>query len=443
MTEANFNIPKSIQRVILYLCKEDKTFFVELSPLIKPEYFEFPLHGEIFSYIKSHYRDYKVLPQDDIIRSEMEKVKTKTREGDKIKFEKIDVTDEIDLINAVTKEDLSQKEYLLDQVEKFAQEQEMKLAIIDSLGDLESGNLGKIQERVKNALRVSRNVDLGHNYFTAYKKRWLDDLNVEYNNKIPSFLPTINKILDGGLVPGEAGLIAAPSGRGKSIALANQAVKSLLGRKKVLYISLEMSEPKVAKRIDSMLTLVPQKLLSTNLGVAEERIVKVSDLVGDNSLRIKKYPSRQITVHDLAALLENLKLYENFEPDEIIIDYLELVKSVDSDLPEYMAQERLGHEFRDLGEEYNATVWTATQTNRESKDVPIITDKHFADSYGKTRGFDIGYSLNQTLEEKEKGIMRIFTFKVRDGASEQLIRCSIDYTTLVIKETNIDESEEE
>ncbi len=443
MTQTTFNIPKSIQRVVLYLAKTNQSFFIEISPLVKPEYFELPLHGEIFNYIKEYYSKYKTLPLDDIIKTEVSKIKKKDRDGDKIQFDNMDVEDEFLCINKINEEDLEQKTYLLDCVEQFAKEQEMKLAIVESISHLEAGNYGKIEDRIKSALRVSRNVDLGHNYFISYKKRWIEDLNVDYTSKNPTFLPTINGILEGGLCPGEIGVVAAPSGRGKSIALANQAVKSLLAGKKILFISLEMSESKVAKRLDSMLTLVPQKLMTSNLGVAEERIDKVSGLVGENALRIKKYPSYQITVHDLAALLESLRLYENFEPDEIIVDYLELMRSTDTDLPEYKAQERLGHELRDLGDEYNASVWTATQTNRESKDVPVITDKHFADSYGKIRGFDLGYSLNQTLEEKEKGVMRIFTFKVRDGASEQLFRVSIDYSTLVMKELINGESEEE
>ena len=53
-------------------------------------------------------------------------------------------------------------------------------------------------------------------------------------------------------------MVVAPPGVGKSLFLVNQSVHSLIEGRKVLYISLEMSEDKIAQRFDSIMTLVPQ-----------------------------------------------------------------------------------------------------------------------------------------------------------------------------------------
>ena len=58
---------ENIQRGILYLLKSDKDFYLQIVNLVKPEYFEFPSHGRIFSVVRDYYEKYKKLPTDDFI----------------------------------------------------------------------------------------------------------------------------------------------------------------------------------------------------------------------------------------------------------------------------------------------------------------------------------------------------------------------------------------
>ena len=87
-------------------------------------------------------------------------------------------------------------------------------------------------------------------------------LTVNDDDYIKTCLPSLDRGLNGGgLRKKELAMVVAPPGVGKSLYLANQAVKCLIENLKVVYISLEMSEDRVGQRIDSISTLIPQKLL--------------------------------------------------------------------------------------------------------------------------------------------------------------------------------------
>ena len=93
---------------------------------------------------------------------------------------------------------------------------------------------------------------------------------LEHENKFKTFLPSINTSLEGGLGAKELAMVVAPPGVGKSLFLVNQGVHSMMEGRKVLYVSMEMSEDKIAQRFDSIMTLIPQgklKDVSTQLSV--------------------------------------------------------------------------------------------------------------------------------------------------------------------------------
>ena len=66
-----YEFSENIQRGMLYLLKSDKDFYLQIVNLVKPEYFEFPIHGRLFSVVHAHYEKYGSLPTDDFIEQEI------------------------------------------------------------------------------------------------------------------------------------------------------------------------------------------------------------------------------------------------------------------------------------------------------------------------------------------------------------------------------------
>ena len=423
-----YQFQESIQRGIVYLAKSDDNFLVQAMPMVKEAYFEFPQHQKFWRVINEHYSAYKKLPSDEQILEQIRELKS---DNELLS----DFKEELREINSVDEKSLENEEFYLDKVEEFAKEESLKDAIVNSIDLLKQKKFGKIEEQIREALSVSRDVDLGTDYFQGVVERYDRLNNTSVNAQFRTPFETINQELEGGLAPKELAMVVAPPGVGKSLFLANQCARSVMDGKNVLYVSLEMSEDRVAQRLDSIFTRIKQSELKKGVQVLEDRLNQMK-LAAPNMgrLKIKEFPTKRLTVTALRAYLNQLRNYENFAPDIIIIDYLELMTNIDSSMSEYMAQERIAQELRGIAVEHKCLVWTATQTNRKGKEVDIITDAELADSYGKIRVCDLAFSINQKEQEFDEGKARMFVMKSRNGRARYIVPIRIDYTRLVVSQ---------
>jgi len=432
-----YEFSDNIQRGILYLLKSDKDFYLQIVNLVQPDYFEFPSHRKIFSVIRDHYEKYKKLPTDDFIEQEIRSTKSQ-------KESLHDYTDEIVYINRLDTSALEGQEYFLDLIETFAKREAMKDAIKQALVLIKEDRVEETEQLVRKALTVSRTVDIGQEYFSDINSRWERTYNSEEQDKFKTLLPSLNKSLEGGLGEKELAMVIAPPGVGKSLWLVNQGVQSMMEGRKVLYVSMEMSEDKIAQRFDSIMTLIPQAQLKDPSAQAKvgERLSIFRTNFPDGKLVIKEFPTGTATVNTLRALLVQLRNYEEFVPDVIIVDYLELMRPTRENQHEYIAQQRIAEELRGLAMENKALLWTATQTNRLGRTVKIITDAELGDSYGKIRTCDFAISLNQNEQEFDEGSMRAYVVKSRNGRPRFSVPMKVDYNILRMEEgETIDEEE--
>ena len=424
-----YDFSENIQRGILYLLKSNKDFYLQIVNLVQPEHFEFPSHSKIFERVRSYYEKYGKLPTDDFIVQDIKPTLT-ARESVS------DYEDELSYINNVDTSTVGNTDYMLDLVENFAKKEAMKAAIADSISLIKENRMDEVEALVKKALLINRDVDTGQDYFADVMGRWDRIFNKKQEEKYKTFLPGINKSLEGGLGSKELAMVVAPPGVGKSLFLVNQGVHSMIEGRKVLYISLEMSEDKIAQRFDSVMTLMPQFKLKdpANQLTVKERLEMFKKEFPGSELVIKEFPTGQASINTIRNLLVQLKNYEEFEPDLLIVDYLELLRPTREIQQEYQAQQKVAEELRGVSMEHNFLVWTATQTNRQGRMVKIITDAELGDSYGKIRTCDFAMSLNQSEEEFDEGRMRGYVIKSRNGRPRFTVPMEVDYGTLRMSE---------
>ena len=430
-----YHISDNTKKGCLYLLKHDLEFFSEIVPLLKPEFFDFPAYKNVFLGVRDYYEKYTKIPSDvalvDFIATSVSGADAKT----------IDYENTIAEINTFDKSCLGDREFILDTVEEFARQRAMESAIRKAVAILnQEGDIAQVEELVKTALLVNRNVDVGQDYFGDIVDRISRSYQEDNKDRVATVFNTHNRNLEGGLSRKELGMVVAPPGVGKSLYLVNQGATSLLHGKNVLYVSLEMSEDKIAGRFDSVITEI--RNLKTSLGQLrlKERLDEVKGKT-EGRLLIKEFPTGGCNVNQLRSLLVQLKLHKNFTPDVLIVDYLELLRPNRLIEAEYQAQQRIAEELRGLGVEYNCLVWTASQTNRQARRVPIITDAELGDSYGKIRPCDWVISLNQTQEEYDEGAMRVYVMKARDSKQHYLVNVAIDYSTLQMREPSHEEQQ--
>ena len=126
-----------------------------------------------------------------------------------------------------------------------------------------------------------------------------------------------------------------------------------------------------------------------------------------NSFKIKSYPRFSASVADLEADLEELKFYEGFIPDLIIVDYADILKPENPNLVGVEKEDQTWMNLGRMAMERHCLLVTGTQATRGALDAKNVGSKHTARWIGKLGHVDVMLSLNQTEEEKEEGRMRI------------------------------------
>ena len=363
-------------------------------PFIKPEYFEDRKEKIIFEEIISF-----IVKYDSSITIEALNIEVDNR---------TDLTeDEVKGIKEIVtslKESSVDQQWLLDSTEKWCRDRAIYLALMESIhiadGNDENKNRDSIPTILSDALSVSFDNNIGHDYLLNYEERY--EFYHKKEEKIEFDLEYFNKITKGGLPNKTLNIALAGTGVGKSLFMCHFASSVLLQGRNVLYITMEMAEEKIAERIDANLLNTPiQNLTDLPKLMFDKKVNSISKKT-QGSLIIKEYPTASAHSGHFKALLNELALKKSFKPDIIFIDYLNICASsrykAGSNVNSYSYIKAIAEELRGLAVEANVPILSATQTTRSgfaSSDVDL-TDT--SESFGLPATADLMFALISTEE---------------------------------------------
>ena len=383
----------SFQIKVLAAMFTDRTFLQQIADIIQPGYFESESNEWILDVILNHFRTYKTPPTKDVL-----KVKVTEIEHDVLKVAVVEQLKEV--FRYMESDDLS---FVKDEILKFCKNQEIKHAIMDSVNLLKNGNYDEIKTKIDSAMKAGADTNIGHEYKSQVALRY----NEAARHTITTGWDVVDDLMDGGLAPGELGVVMAPAGIGKSWLLINIGANAIRNGKNVVHFTLELNENYVGQRYDSVITGIPAQ----NLKNYQEDIEnKMSHISGE--LVIKYYPTKSVGVMALKAHIEKSAMVGK-APDLVIVDYADLLKVSAKDKHE--ALEELYEELRGMAGEYGVPVWTATQASRSSLEDDIIEADKIAASYGKVMVSDFIMSLSRKVQDKLSGTGRVHIVKNRFG----------------------------
>jgi len=350
----------SIEVLILKNLIYSDEFLRKVLPFIKKEYFEGLSYQILFDEISKFVTIYNSRPTKEILTIEVEKREDLNE----------DTFKQILRIVSKLKEDNSKFDWIVDKTEQWCRDRAIYIAIMQcvEIVDEKEGGLsrGAIPQLLQEAISVSFDTNVGLDYIDDYEERFRKYSTLE--DKIPFDLDLFNKITDGGVSKKTLNIILGGTGTGKTAVLCHFASSFLLSGKNVLYITMEMSENKIAERIDANVLDVPINKIS-NLGFSkfEEKINNIKrGAIG--KLIIKEYPTGSAHCGHFRSLLDELKMKKEFVPDVILIDYLNICSSsrhkANSNIGSYTLIKSIAEEMRGLACEYNVPVFSATQTTR-------------------------------------------------------------------------------
>jgi hypothetical protein len=207
------------------------------------------------------------------------------------------------------------------------------------------------------------------------------------------------------------------TGVGKSLTMCHFASAALLSNKNVLYLSLEMSEEKISERIDANLLNIPiQELKTVDYSLFQNRIDKIKDKT-KGRLIVKQYPTSAASVAHFRALLEELKGKQQFKPDIIFVDYLNICASArlkfGGSVNSYTYIKAIAEELRGLAVEYDLPIITATQSNRSANVSSDMDITDVSESFGLAHTLDIFVGIISTEELEQMGQLMFIQLKNR------------------------------
>tara|TARA_B100001250_G_scaffold40798_1_gene32320 strand:+ start:1384 stop:2751 length:1368 start_codon:yes stop_codon:yes gene_type:complete len=377
-------------------------------PFLKSDYFTVRSYKVIFAEIHEYVGNYNTLPSLNALGIECQ--------------ERTDLSeDQFKEVMVVLKELSDEKaelDWLVDTTEKWCQERAIYLSLMESVkiadGQDEKRDKGAIPQILSDALGVSFDQHVGHDYLQNYEERF--DFYHKREEKIPFDLEFFNKITKGGLPNKTLNVALAGTGVGKSLFMCHVASSCLLQGKNVLYITMEMAEEKIAERIDSNLLNVPIQKLSELPRVMYENKISALTKKTQGKLIIKEYPTASAHVGHFKSLLQELAMKRSIKPDIIFIDYLNICASQrykGSIVNSYTYVKAIAEELRGMAVEANVPIVTATQTTRAgfgSTDVDL-TDT--SESFGLPATADLMFALISTEELEDQNQIMVKQLKNR------------------------------
>ena len=364
------------QRLLVTQLLSDHDLFATCHSIVKANYFD-PTIKKIVLFSQNYFEKYKTVPSSEIVKAETGiELATKSLSQDQVK-------------------------YAADQVEEFCKNKAIENAILGAPSLLQNGNFGKIETSLKEALSVGLNRNLGTDYFKDPELR-LNKL-LDGSSFIKTGWDDLDFILEGGVGRQELLLFGANSGVGKSVIMLNLALNLLIQRLNGIYFSFELAESVVAKRLDSMLTSIPQGKIAENIHKIASEIEERRSSLG--KFFIKRLPESTTTANKIRTYVKEFGYTHGYLPDFMVLDYLDLM-TTSQNIPLdnlFVKDKYVAEEVRALGFEFDCLMITASQLGRAALDAPHIHQGHIQGGISKINTADNFIAIIQNDQHRANG----------------------------------------
>ena len=379
-----------IQKVYLEMMLSDAESFVRCQGVFDPSLFDRRLQ-KAATFLSEYVSEHNILPTGEMINAACQ-------------------------VNLEVPQGLQENHYdwLLSDFETFTRHKALERAILESADLLEKGEYGPVEAKIKNAVQIGLQKDLGTDYWKDPKERLLA---IKSNNgQVSTGWESLDKKLFGGFNSGELNIFAGGSGAGKSLFLANLGVNWALAGMNVLYLTLELSENLVSMRVDSMVTDIPTRDIFKDVDEVEMKVKMIGKKAG--AFQVKYMPSGK-TPNDIRAFLKEYEIKMNRKVDVLLIDYLDLLMPNGARVSAenlFIKDKFVSEELRNLAMELNCVFVTASQLNRASVEEIEFDHSHISGGLSKIQTADNVIGIFTSRAMRERGRYQIQLMKTRSSS---------------------------
>jgi len=406
---------KSFQEKLCVVILDDRSFADQIEEVLDVNFLELNYLKLFLNKIFSYRQKYGVHPSRDImktiLRSELDNENELTAKQTREFYVRSQITAVQDV------------DYIKDTALDFCKKQNLKSAMVKSIGLLQNSSFDEISQVINDSLKLGMDNDAGYDYKKDFEERFKP----RFRNPITTGWELIDNICKGGLGQKELGVVIAPTGAGKSMALVHLGTQALKEGKTVVHYTLELQDTVVASRYDSCLTKIPLESLAS---FKEQIYEEVQDISG--RLIVKEYPTKTASTQTIRNHLEKLRM-RKVEVDVIIVDYGDLLRPVRYLKEKRNELESIYEELRGIAAEYEAPVWTASQTNRSGLNAEVITMESISEAFNKCFIADFIFTISRTIDDKVANSGRLFIAKNRNGPDGLIYPLFMDTANVCIK----------
>ena len=374
------------------------TFTRKVIPYLEEDYFSDRSERLVYKQISEYFMKYNECPTHEALSIQL---------NDLSGYNDEEVKNAMTVVNQCKQStEETPHEFLVDETEKWCKDRAIYNAVMESIQIIDKSSTrekGEIPDILKDALSVSFDQHIGHDFIEDSDDRFISYNTVE--DKLPFDLEMMNKITKGGLPNKTLNVIMAGTGVGKSLFMCHCKTNNLMMGKNVLYISMEMSEEKIAERIDANLMNLPiQELSNLPKDMYDKKVKSIRDKT-TGKLIVKEYPTASAHTGHFRHLLQELNLKKDFLPDIIYVDYLNICASArmstGASVNSYTMVKSIAEEMRGLAVEFKLPIVTATQTNRQGFTSTDVGLEDTSESFGLPATADLMVALISTEELEE------------------------------------------
>ena len=302
---------------------------------------------------------------------------------------------------------------LIDSTENWVKNQRTDLIIEKGIRILEGDSkdtLESLQEEMKDIVQLSFHSSLGHDYHRDALKRFQ-----EYVDREDNIVSSGIELLDtaGMGLKSKLHCYLAESNLGKTMHLASYAVNASLNGFNVAIFTMEDGETAYASRLDvNIMNMTLDELKDKGLALESTFKSVMKEKLG--VIKIKEFPTGGANVNHFKSMLQEWSIKDNFVPDIIITDYLQIMSPINITNGMYEAGKKVAEELRGLAVELQIPIISALQANRGAFNAQHLSMVDVSESIGIIQTVDTLIGITASEEHEGKQFLSVLKSRATD-----------------------------
>lgn len=430
-----YQFDTEFQQEILQFVATDLKSGIKAIPLFESDYFVLVEHSIIAEAFKRYYDKKFIVPSKAILKEELKAMlKTKRWQslllpGDKEKVNKV--------VNRIYAKPVRNAESVYELIKQYSQ----FVAFKNYLEDIDIQDFSKYPTHAPNiqkALTKGTSLTDSKGVFLIRDAKSRVTRRADSPPGFPTPFWQINRLLNnGGTSHGNVIVVMGEEKKFKTGFLLNVARGYLKKGKVILIADFENGEDALGTRADQSVVGTDRKSILSDKGT-EEKLLKMLRRYGrfGGEVIIKRFPAGENTIA-VGNYIKSVKDEFNLEVKIALIDYPDVMGDTKGHSDEVKRIGQVYLDLKNLGDEFELEAIYApshitreaakeTGKKRRSSDASKAQDK--------SRHADMTYSIEQSDEEREAGVMRLELVNQRDGPQDGRAYFFIDFEKQRLKE---------